>query len=56
VFAVTQAAIRKIMFDQKQKAIGQPTSDELTTEALFEKAKLATGSPFLPGGAFANDT
>jgi hypothetical protein len=44
------------MFDQKQKATGQPTSDELTTEALFEQAKLATGSPFLPGGAFANDT
>jgi len=44
----TQAAIRKIMFDQKQKAMGLPTSDELTTEAIIEKAKYMPGSPFLP--------
>jgi hypothetical protein len=42
----TQAAIRKIMFDQTQKAQGLPTSDELAAEALVEKARLAPGSPF----------
>eukprot|EP00611_Tribonema_gayanum_P010042 TRINITY_DN19960_c0_g1_i1.p1 TRINITY_DN19960_c0_g1~~TRINITY_DN19960_c0_g1_i1.p1 ORF type:complete len:372 (-),score=65.71 TRINITY_DN19960_c0_g1_i1:17-1075(-) len=50
----TQAAIRKIMFDQKQKRMGLPTSDELTASDLLEKAKLAPGSPFLPGGPLAD--
>lgn len=46
----TQGAIRKIMFDQRQKALGLPTSDELTADSLLEKAKGLPGSPFLPGG------
>ncbi|KAG5186928.1 nuclear migration protein nudC-like protein [Tribonema minus] len=50
----TQAAIRKIMFDQKQKRMGLPTSDELTASDLLEKAKLAPGSPFMPGGPLAD--
>jgi hypothetical protein len=52
--AETQGAIRKIMFDQRQKAQGLPTSDELNTEAMLERAKNLPGSPFLPpemGGA-----
>uniref|UniRef100_A0A7R9U371 CS domain-containing protein n=2 Tax=Pinguiococcus pyrenoidosus TaxID=172671 RepID=A0A7R9U371_9STRA len=49
----TQGVIRKIMFDQKQKALGLPTSDELEKQELFERAKFAPGSPFLPGGPFA---
>lgn len=44
----TQATIRKIMFDQRQKAQGLPTSEELETEALLEKVKYLPGSPFLP--------
>jgi hypothetical protein len=44
----TQGAIRKIMFDQKQKALGLPTSEDLTKDdLLLEQAKLAPGSPFL---------
>ena len=31
----TQAALRKIMFDQAQKARGLPTSDDLMTEQLM---------------------
>lgn len=46
----TQGAIRKIMFDQQQKSLGLPTSDELNADALLEKAKGLPGSPFLPGG------
>lgn len=42
----TQQAIRKIMFDQKQKRLGLPTSDELKAETIFEKAKDLPGSPF----------
>ena len=41
-------------FDQKQKALGLPTSDDMATEAMIEKAKNMPGSPFLPpemGGA-----
>mmetsp|Transcript_19415 Transcript_19415/g.39900 ORF Transcript_19415/g.39900 Transcript_19415/m.39900 type:complete len:150 (-) Transcript_19415:100-549(-) len=50
----TQGAIRKIMFDQKQKALGLPSSDQLTTDALLEKASLLPGSPFLlPGTPLA---
>ena len=45
--AETQGTIRKIMFDQKQKALGMPTSEELETQALLQRAKLAPGSPFL---------
>jgi hypothetical protein len=46
----TQAAIRKIMFDQAQKAKGLPTSEEMQMKELLERAKAAPGSPFLPGG------
>lgn len=46
--AETQGAIRKIMFDQKQKALGLPSSDEIATDNLIEKAKYLPGSPFLP--------
>lgn len=41
----TQGAIRKIMFDQAQKAKGLPTSDELTQQQLLESAKDLPGSP-----------
>lgn len=43
----TQATIRKIMFDQKQKMLGLPTSDETVAENILEKAKHLPGSPFL---------
>ena len=43
----TQAAIRKIMFDQRQKQKGLPTSDEMKTNDLLEKAKWLPGSPWL---------
>ncbi|CAM9401481.1 unnamed protein product [Ectocarpus sp. 4 AP-2014] len=46
----TQGAIRKIMFDQRQKSLGLPTSDELNADALLERAKVLPGSPFLQGG------
>ncbi|CAM9267417.1 unnamed protein product [Discosporangium mesarthrocarpum] len=49
----TQGAIRKIMFDQRQKTMGLPTSDEITTENTLEMAKRLPGSPFLPGGAYS---
>jgi len=48
----TQKTIRKIMFDQKQKAMGLPTSDEMKMADILEEAKYAKGSPFLPGGAY----
>jgi len=44
--AETQAQIRKIMFDQRQKARGLPTSEELQTNDILEKAKGLPGSPF----------
>eukprot|EP00937_MAST-01D_sp_MAST-1D-sp2_P006509 g6509.t1 len=47
----TQGAIRKIMFDQKQKALGLPTSDQLQADEILERAKSLPGSPFLPPGA-----
>uniref|UniRef100_A0A7S3NQ58 CS domain-containing protein n=1 Tax=Aureoumbra lagunensis TaxID=44058 RepID=A0A7S3NQ58_9STRA len=43
----TQATIRKIMFDQRQKARGLPTSDEIQNNELLEKVKYLPGSPFL---------
>lgn len=46
----TQAAIRKIMFDQSQKVQGLPTSEELDQARMLEAARMAPGSPFLPGG------
>jgi hypothetical protein len=49
----TQGAIRKIMFDQKQKQLGLPTSDEMSADDVLERAKGLPGSPFLPGGGAA---
>lgn len=46
----TQGAIRKIMFDQRQKSLGLPTSEQLNADAVLERAKELPGSPFLPGG------
>ncbi len=46
----TQGQLRKIMFDQQQKAQGLPTSDELTMQEMLAKAKLLPGSPFLGEG------
>eukprot|EP00501_MAST-03F_sp_TOSAG23-6_P001036 GSMAST32.ASY1.ANO1.1078.1 assembled CDS len=43
----TQAAIRKIMFDQSQKAKGLPSSDEIKTKTLLETAMKAPGAPNL---------
>ena len=42
----TQGAIRKIMFDQHQKRLGKPTSDELKNEDMLRAAWDAEGSPF----------
>eukprot|EP00928_Gymnodinium_smaydae_P046766 TRINITY_DN31183_c0_g1_i1.p1 TRINITY_DN31183_c0_g1~~TRINITY_DN31183_c0_g1_i1.p1 ORF type:complete len:392 (-),score=122.17 TRINITY_DN31183_c0_g1_i1:216-1391(-) len=42
----TQGAIRKIMFDQNQKAMGKPTSDQLRTADVMRDAWNAPGSPF----------
>ena len=38
------------MFDQRQKSLGLPTSDQLNADAVLERAKGLPGSPFLPGG------
>ena len=45
--AETQGAIRKIMFDQKQKAMGLPTSEEIGQQELMDKVRYLPGSPFL---------
>jgi len=42
----TQADIRKVMYDQQQKMMGKPTSDEQKTYGMLEKAWDAEGSPF----------
>eukprot|EP00927_Polykrikos_kofoidii_P061186 TRINITY_DN56052_c0_g1_i1.p1 TRINITY_DN56052_c0_g1~~TRINITY_DN56052_c0_g1_i1.p1 ORF type:complete len:370 (-),score=75.03 TRINITY_DN56052_c0_g1_i1:150-1259(-) len=42
----TQGAIRKIMFDQHQKAMGKPSSDQLRTASMMKDAWNAPGSPF----------
>ncbi|CAN0436841.1 unnamed protein product, partial [Hapterophycus canaliculatus] len=42
----TQGTIRKIMFDQRQKTLGLPTSDELNAATLLDTAKGLPGSPF----------
>lgn len=42
----TQGAIRKIMFDQCQKAKGAPTSDQIRTADVMKDAWNAPGSPF----------
>ena len=42
----TQGAIRKIMFDQHQKRMGMPTSDETKNEDMLKQAWDAEGSPF----------
>jgi len=45
--AETQGTIRKIMFDQRQKQRGLPTSDDMEKDAILQKAKGLPGSPFL---------
>lgn len=42
----TQGAIRKIMYDQDQKAKGLKTSDEMSQEDMLKQAWDAPGSPF----------
>ena len=42
----TQGAIRKIMFDQNQKALGKPTSEQLKTAEVMKDAWNAPNSPF----------
>lgn len=42
----TQGAIRKIMFDQHQKAKGEATSDQIRTADVMKDAWNAPGSPF----------
>ncbi|XP_057310356.1 nudC domain-containing protein 3-like [Hydractinia symbiolongicarpus] len=42
----TQADIRKVMYDQQQKMMGKPTSDEQKTHDLLKEAWDAEGSPF----------
>jgi hypothetical protein len=52
----TQAAIRKIMFDQQAKARGEMTSEELQMESIMARARHAPGSPFLPDAAASTGT
>ncbi|GBG34186.1 Nuclear movement protein nudC [Hondaea fermentalgiana] len=42
----TQATIRKVMFDQRQKSQGLPTSDELAKDQILQDASQLPGSPF----------
>lgn len=42
----TQGAIRKIMFDQNQKILGKPTSDQIRTAEVMKEAWNAPNSPF----------
>ncbi|KAJ0399786.1 hypothetical protein ATCC90586_009826 [Pythium insidiosum] len=42
---VTQGAIRKAMFDQRQRQLGLPTSEELATEQLLAQARQAPNCP-----------
>lgn len=42
----TQSDIRKVMYDQQQKRMGKPTSDEQKTYDMLEKGWNAEGSPF----------
>jgi hypothetical protein len=53
----TQGAIRKIMFDQAQKAKGLPTSDDLIQEDILSKAKRLPNSPFFtcPPASFTDE-
>ena len=53
--AVTQGELRKIMFDQRQKALGLPTSDQLKVEEMIEKVKYMPGSPFLAAAGQEKD-
>jgi hypothetical protein len=43
----TQATIRKIMHDEKQKRLGLPTSEDERMDGILEQAKGLPGSPFL---------
>ena len=51
----TQGAIRKIMFDQRQKQKGEKTSDEMKMDAILDDARNLPGSPFMdPASTFHN--
>lgn len=54
--AETQATIHKIMFNEKQKRLGLPTTDEMAADAILEKAKYLPGSPFLSGETIPRST
>ena len=41
-----QACVQKLLFDERQKRQGLPTSQELETENILKKAWDAEGSPF----------
>lgn len=42
----TQGAIRKIMYDQRRKAQGLPTSEDEEVDSILAKARNLPGSPF----------
>ena len=46
---VTQAAIRKIMFDQQQQRLGLPTSDEQAGKGNFSMDQIQRNMPPPPG-------
>lgn len=49
--AETQAAIRKIMHDQRAKEMGRPTSEEEALSRLVAEAAKEPGAPsFIAGG------
>jgi hypothetical protein len=39
-----------LQFDQKQKAMGLPTSDEILTQEVLDRARDLPGSPFRQQG------
>eukprot|EP00628_Pelagophyceae_sp_CCMP2097_P018177 CAMPEP_0206843376 /NCGR_PEP_ID=MMETSP0975-20121206/23433_1 /ASSEMBLY_ACC=CAM_ASM_000399 /TAXON_ID=483370 /ORGANISM="non described non described, Strain CCMP2097" /LENGTH=266 /DNA_ID=CAMNT_0054385911 /DNA_START=70 /DNA_END=867 /DNA_ORIENTATION=+ len=45
--SATQAGIRKIMFDQRQKQLGLKTSEEIKIDDILDKCRHLPGSPFL---------
>jgi hypothetical protein len=41
----TQAALRKVMFDQRQKAAGVVTSGDIESQNVFNMAQNVPGAP-----------